>query len=143
VTASGASGPRIGGAGGMALVAAGLGGASASDDGPVLQLEMIREFSGEDDLAKADMLVLRGLGLADVSVRGAHMARRRRATHYARALPVTAVRAPGAGSQGGPGPHVALAVAQRAAPDRAAPRRAAAARRAKRQQKCAVLAQLP
>ena len=72
------------GAGGMALVAAGLGGASASDDGPVLQLEMMREFSGEDDLAKADMLVLRGLGLADVSVRGAHMARLRRGRTRAR-----------------------------------------------------------
>ena len=68
----------------MALVAAGLGGASASDDGPVLQLEMMREFSGEDDLAKADMLVLRGLGLADVSVRGAHMARLRRGRTRAR-----------------------------------------------------------
>jgi len=37
--------------------------------GLVLQLDMITEFSGEDDASKADMLVLRGLGLTDVSVR--------------------------------------------------------------------------
>jgi len=37
--------------------------------GLVLQLDMITEFSGEDDASKADMLVLRGLRLADVSVR--------------------------------------------------------------------------
>jgi hypothetical protein len=36
-------------------------------DGTVLQEEMIKEFSGEDDVSKVDMLVLRGLGLAHVS----------------------------------------------------------------------------
>ena len=40
-----------------------------SNKGSVLQLDMIKEFAGEDDVTKADMLVLRGLGLADVSVR--------------------------------------------------------------------------
>lgn len=50
----------------MALAAAG--GASESDHGSVLQLEMMREFSGQDDVSQADMLVLRGLGLADVQV---------------------------------------------------------------------------
>ena len=40
-----------------------------SSEGSALQLDMIKEFAGEDDVSKADMLVLRGLGLADVSVR--------------------------------------------------------------------------
>jgi hypothetical protein len=42
--------------------------ASESDNGSVLQPEMMRDFSGQDDVSQADMLVLRGLGLADVQV---------------------------------------------------------------------------
>lgn len=37
-------------------------------DGQVLDLETMRQFSGEEDLGKADMLVLRGLGLVNVAV---------------------------------------------------------------------------
>ena len=37
-------------------------------DGQVLDLETMRQFSGEEDVGKADMLVLRGLGLVNVAV---------------------------------------------------------------------------
>ena len=39
--------------------------------GRTLSTEMIKEFSGAEDVAKADILVLRGLGLTDVQVRDA------------------------------------------------------------------------
>ena len=41
---------------------------SAGPGSGVLDEEVIKEFSGEDDVTKVDMLVLRGLGLSDVSV---------------------------------------------------------------------------
>jgi hypothetical protein len=114
------------------------GGASERETGYVLKLDMMREFSGQDDVSKADMLVLRGLGLADVQVRDTQLRDHARGTP-----PLTAVRVARAGSQGGAEPDVAVTVAQRAAPDRAAPRSAPAARRAKYQQKRAGLAHLP
>jgi len=36
--------------------------------GELLDEEMMQQFSGEDDVGKADMLVLRGLGLVNVAV---------------------------------------------------------------------------
>ena len=41
---------------------------SGAGNGQVLDLETIQQFSGEEDLGKAEMLVLRGLGLVNVAV---------------------------------------------------------------------------